>query len=77
MYEIMGMMVAHSILLGSLCLSPCMYQCMCGHSEACYPTIDDIPLNLATYDLKFIEQAITPNESCYSDYQSNFCCLLA
>ena len=67
MYEIMGMMVAHSILLGGPglpCLSPCMYQYMCGHSEAYYPTIDDIPLNLATYDLKkFIEQVITPNES--------------
>lgn len=62
MYEIMGMMVAHSILLGGPglpCLSPCMYQYMCGNGDVCYPTIDDIPLNLATYDLKnFIQQVI-------------------
>ena len=64
MYEIMGTMVAHSVLLGGPglpCLSPCMYQYMCGHSDACYPTIDDIPLNLAIYD----HQIHSKGTSCY------------
>ena len=63
MYEIMGMMVTHSVLLGGPglpCLSPSMYQYMCGHGDACYPTIEDIPLNLATYDLiRFIQKVLT------------------
>ena len=62
MYEIMGMIISHLVLLGGPglpCLSPCMYQYMCGHSDACYPTIEDTPLNLATYDLiKFIQKVL-------------------
>lgn len=61
MYEVTGMLVAHSVLQegpGIPCLSPCMYEYILkGEVDDCYPVKEDIPLNLSTHELiTFVEE---------------------
>ena len=52
MYEMMGALVAHSILQNGpalKCLSPAVYEFLTGCN--CYPEILDIPLSLGTHEL--------------------------
>jgi hypothetical protein len=52
MYEMMGGLVAHSLLQNGpalSCLSPALYEFLTGQN--CYPEIADIPLSLGTHEL--------------------------
>ena len=55
MFEVAGMIVAHSVLLsgpGLPCLSPTVFDYLShGDVRHCYPTKDDVPLNLSTHEL--------------------------
>ena len=61
MFEICGIMVAHSVLNegpGLPCLSPCIFEYMVNEEvDRCYPVKDDIPLNISTHQtITFIEE---------------------
>ena len=55
LFEVAGMVVAHSILQegpGIPCLSPAVFDYLThGDVKHCYPTKDDIPLNISTHEL--------------------------
>ena len=61
MYEVAGMMIAHSIFQEGPafpCLSPSVYDYLVHEDpDQCYPVKDDIPLNLSTHEvISFIEK---------------------
>ena len=69
MYEIAGMLVAHSILQdgpGFPCMSPAMFEFLASQNpDECYPVKDDIPLNIATHELiSFIDEVIGSIHCC-------------
>ena len=54
-FQVAGMLIAHSLLQqgpGMPCLSPSIYNYLVyGDPTLCYPTVEDIPLNISTYEL--------------------------
>ena len=61
LFEILGMLVSHSLLQGGpglRCLSPAVFSYLAsGNSAYCFPVKEDIPLDISTHMLiSFIEK---------------------
>ena len=61
LFEVAGMLVGHSVLNsgpGLPCLSPVIFDYLCYRNpKQCFPTKEDIPLNIATCELiTFIDE---------------------